>query len=101
MAVIDALRPAMVPGEPGRTIVRDVRAETHDDSSGNEALFVIVVLEDPPEGHESWAVEDLRSLRNAVRDVVSKQDLPHSWYVIFEPEHPDTEEEEDQLEFGV
>jgi hypothetical protein len=101
MAAIDELRPAMLGSAAGRTTVHDVRVETHDDSSGDEALFVIIVLGDPPEGTESWPVEDLRFLRSRVRDVLSRLDLPQRWYVVFEPEHQDLDEEEDQLELGM
>lgn len=97
MTVLDAIRP-MKHQTVGATIVRDIRVERQQDSFGEEAYFVVLVLADPPEGEDSWPLADLRSLRQAVREAIAArvQDLDATWYVVFEPEHPDLEDEDDE-----
>jgi hypothetical protein len=90
----------------GDTVVRDVRVDVREDAFGDEALFVVLVLSDPPEGHESWPVDDLRALRRFVRDYLTENtpDLATPWFVVFEPEHPDldaSEDDNEQLDFDV
>jgi hypothetical protein len=79
----------------GGTVVRDVRVERREDAFGEEALFIVLVLADPPDGVETWPVNDLRTLRRRVREHLSeKVDDRVPWFVVFEPEHPDLEDEE-------
>jgi hypothetical protein len=100
MTVLDAIQP-MKHQTVGHTIVRDIRVERQPDSSGEEAYFVVLVLADPPEGQDSWPLEDLRSLRQAVREAIAERvpDIDATWYVVFEPEHPDLEDDDEQLGF--
>jgi hypothetical protein len=80
-ATVEQLPPAL----------RDVRTEMREDSSDRAALFVVLVLANPPEGLDRWPVDDLWELRRIVRAAIAERlpqlDIP--WYVIFEPEHPD------------
>ena len=73
------------------TAVADVRVEAREDSSGEPAVFLVLVLSDPPGGAETWPVDDLWELRRIARQAVSRvaPDLDQPWYVAFEPEHPD------------
>jgi hypothetical protein len=94
MAVLEALRPALLDQHAGQTIVIDLRVEVQPDSSGDDALFVTLVLQDPPSGDGTWPVEDLRALRDLVRGALAEQDIPMAWYVVFEPAHPDLDEDD-------
>jgi len=79
----------------GDTAVRDVRVEVREDAFGEDALMVILVLSDPPDDQESWPVDDLRALRRRLREVLAPRldEIGMPWYVMFEPEHPDLEDE--------
>lgn len=106
MAVLDQLRPAMRTRSAGETVVRDVRVEWREDAFGDEAVFVVLVLSDPPGDQESWPVDDLRELRRHVRDYIAGRfpDFSMPWFVVFEPEHPDlgaTDEGPEQLDFEL
>jgi hypothetical protein len=98
MAVIDAIRPAMKDQTVGNTPVRDVRVETREDSFGEPAMFVVLVLADPPVGADSWPIDDLRAMKHWVRDFLSKLEIDIPWFVVFEPEHQDPDHE--QLHLG-
>jgi len=100
MTVLDAIQP-MKHQTVGNTIVRDIHVERQPDSVGDEADFVVLVLADPPEGEDTWPLEDLRSLRQAVREAIAERvkDLDATWYVVFEPEHPDLDDGDPQLGF--
>jgi len=106
MAVLEQLPPAMKGRTAGATIVRDVRVEFQPDSFGEDAAFIIVVLSDPPAGQDAWPVADLRAIRQSLREYIQSRapDLPIPWFVVFEPEHPDLDDSEDehgQLGFDV
>lgn len=87
----------------GGTLVRDVKVEFRDDSSDQEALFVILVLSDPPAGADTWPVDDLwelrRLTREAIADITKKLDpqweMP--WFVSFEPQNPELLADDDEL----
>ena len=97
MAVLEQLRPAMAAQRAGDTIVRDVRVEQGTDSFGEEALTIVLVLSDPPAGRETWPVEDLRALRDGLREILAPHldSLGMAWYVAFEPEHPELDDSDD------
>jgi hypothetical protein len=90
-ATVEQLPLALKGRSAGQTLVRDVRVEMRDDSSDRLALFVVLVLANPPKGLDHWPVEELWELRRIVREAIAEQtpqlDVP--WYVVFEPEHPD------------
>jgi hypothetical protein len=90
-ATVEQLPPALRDQSAGNTIVRDVRVEMGEDSSDRVALFVVLVLANPPEGLDHWPVDDLWELRRRVRAAITERlpDLDVPWYVVFEPEHPD------------
>lgn len=99
MVALEELRPGLKDREAGQTIIRDVRVDVQEDSSGAQAIFVVLVLGDPPAGSDTWPIDDLLALRTLVRDLMASRDLPMPWYVTFEPEHPELlESEDDQLE---
>jgi hypothetical protein len=73
----------------GETTITAVRADVREDSSERPALFVSLVLSDPPKGADTWPVDDLWALRRIVRDVMVEieaegelRGLP--WFVVFE-----------------
>ena len=101
MAVLDEIRPAVRDRHVGGTRVIDVTVEMREDSQGVDALFFTLVLGDPPEGHASWPLEDLRELRDVMREAVSRSNPPLPWYLSFEPEHPELEEDDPQLHLDV
>jgi hypothetical protein len=98
MATVERLPPALKDKSAGATIIKDVRVEVREDSSDRQALFVVLVLSDPPKRLETWPVDDLWELRREVRKVVAerlpKLDMP--WFIVFEPEHPDLLDEDDE-----
>jgi hypothetical protein len=99
-ATVEQLPPALRDQTAGNTIVRDVRAEMREDSSDRMALFVVLVLANPPEGLDHWPVDDLWELRRIVRAAIAERvpDLDVPWYVVFEPEHPDLDDGDEAQE---
>jgi len=100
MAVLDAIRPAVRDKRVRGTHVLDVRVEMREDSQGQDALFFTLLLGNPPAGHESWPLDDLRELRHVLRDAISSVDTPLPWYLSFEPEHPELDDD-DQMHLDV
>jgi len=98
MAVLEEIPLAIKDKAAGATLVRDVRVAVAPDSFGDDALFIILVLSDPPAGHDTWPVEDLRELRQFVREYLGSRltELGMPWFVAFEPEHPDLPEIDDE-----
>jgi hypothetical protein len=88
MAVAEQLPYSLKDRAEGTTRIEEVRVEMREDSSDRMALFVVLVLSDPPPGRETWPVEDLWALRRAVRQAISETEpeLSLPWFVIFEPE---------------
>lgn len=74
--------------EAGKTRVKAVRAEEREDSSGQCALFIVLVLSDPAKDQDTWPVDDLWGLRSKVRQaVVDAGTIAEPWFVVFEPEN--------------
>jgi hypothetical protein len=94
-ATIEQLPPALRDQSAGNTIIRDVRVEMGEDSSERVSLFVVLVLANPPEESDHWPVDDLWELRRRVRTAIAERlpDLDVPWYVVFEPEHPDLDDD--------
>ncbi len=92
MAVMEQLPDALkslAGQEAGETKVKTVRAEEREDSSGARALFIVLVLSDPPAQQDTWPVDDLWELRTKVREAVAQSEsIGEPWFVVFEPEHP-------------
>jgi hypothetical protein len=103
VVVLDQVSSEMRDRGAGATFVRDIRVVRRADSSGQDAIFFVLVLSDPPEGQQSWPVDDLRSLRRLVGEIIesleTEIDLP--WFVVFEPEHQDLDDDDPQLGFAV
>src|SRR5262245_57874820 len=93
-ATVEQLPPALRDQSVGDTIVCDVRVDMRADSSDRLALFVVLVLANPPKGLDHWPVDDLWELRRRVRAAIAER-VPHfdaPWYVVFEPEHPELDD---------
>ncbi len=90
-ATVEQLPLALKDQSAGNTIIRDVRVEMREDSSDRLALFVVLVLGNPPDGLDHWPVDDIWNLRRKVRTAIADRapNLDVPWYVVFEPEHPD------------
>jgi hypothetical protein len=87
----------------GRTKIKDVKVDFRDDSSEQQALFVVLVLSDPPAGEESWPIDDLWDLRRITRETIADitrrldPDWEMPWFVSFEPENPELLFDDDEL----
>ena len=103
MVVADRLPGELRDQNAGLTVVRDVDVEFREDSDGEMAFFVILKLSDPPSGAESWPVDDLWSLRRMTREAIDRikakrePEWSWPWFIVFEPEHPDLLNDDDQL----
>lgn len=103
MVVTEQLPGKLRDQHAGGTKVRDVKVEFRDDSSEQEALFVVLVLSDPPPGQESWPIDDLWDLRRITRETIAditkrldpNWEMP--WFVSFEPENPELLSDDDEL----
>src|SRR5690242_14050801 len=87
MAVAEQLPRALKDQNAGETWIKEVRVDVREDSSERSALFVVLVLSDPPHGAETWPVDDLWALRRIVREAMTElqPELPEMpWYVVFE-----------------
>jgi hypothetical protein len=72
MVVAEQLPRELAGQNAGKTTVKDVRVDLREDSSGRPALFVVLVLSEPPKGADTWPVDDLWKLRRVVRDAKAK-----------------------------
>jgi hypothetical protein len=79
----------------GTTEVKSIRAERREDSSGERALFFVLVLSDPPQDQDTWPVDNLWELRARVQGAVASTDIEEPWFVVFEPEHPEELDSDD------
>lgn len=102
MVVAEQLTHELEGLKAGETVVKSARAIPREDSSGRPALFVELVLSEPPKGAETWPVDDLWELRRMVRDVKARveaqaesarDELP--WYIVFESENYVSLDDED------
>jgi hypothetical protein len=102
MVVAEQLTHELEGLKAGETVVKSARAIPREDSSGRTALFVELVLSEPPKGAETWPVDDLWELRRMVRDVKARveaqaesarDELP--WYIVFESENYVSLDDED------
>jgi hypothetical protein len=106
MVVADRLPGELRNRNAGVTYVKDVKVELREDSSEEPAFFVVLVLSDPPTGHESWPIDDLWALRRITREVIDeiREELEPNWnlpwFIVFEPEHPELLNDDDELPFA-
>jgi hypothetical protein len=84
MAAVEELPNALRDRRAGRTTVSGVRVSFGDDSAGERAVYIELFLPEPPEGFDTWPVEDLWKLRRMVQRNLA--DLGTPWYVSFLPE---------------
>jgi hypothetical protein len=75
-----------------------------EDSSGQLALYLVLILANPPKGQATWPTDDLWALRRAALEAKtrveakSKDTIDLPWFVVFEPEKPAELEDEDLRE---
>jgi hypothetical protein len=118
---LDDLRPALkdrAKDSPEIAHLRDVLWELHKEDDGSTTIVFTFVLADPPDGMETWPVDELWELRRVAREVVPKSlekalaeaaveagttvdALPQfGWTVEFKPEHmPPLAPDDESLEF--
>lgn len=91
--VIEALREGVGSLRAGDYEVRDVVIERGSDSQGRDAVFLVVVLEDPTE--ETWPLDDVLALLRDIDDLAIKLRVPLRWYVRMEAATPPDFDPED------
>ncbi len=86
--LVAPLRAALTGVAAGDTKVKDALLRFDDDSVGAPALFVELILSNPPAEQGTWPVDDRRDLRRKVREKMSEvaPDLELPWFVTFQPE---------------
>lgn len=98
MATVEKLPDALRDRTAGTTRVVSARVRLGADSEGCPALFVTLVLSDPP--GDTWPVDDIWELRRSVQTVMSEvdPDIETPWFIVFEPENMEQQESDDMLE---
>lgn len=107
-AILDDLPPVLKSRAEGATkiaLLRDVVPRVRAEDDGTRTLVLTFVLADPPDGMDTWPVDELWELRRIAREVVPEKvakavasaareagttvdALPSfSWTVQFQPEH--------------
>lgn len=80
----------------GNTHIVGVTVRQGEDSNGDPALFVELMLSNPPRETGTWPVDDIWELRGIVREAVERlegSDAP--WFIEFEPEQAEEFSDED------
>lgn len=98
MATVERVEEALrEPPQVGGTRILAARVRLGEDSNGDKALFVKLMLSDPAPGHETWPADDLTKIRRAIRDVITAADpeLKVPWVISFVPESAGDLEPED------
>ena len=106
MPTVEELPAALTNQEAGGTRVVGARVSYREDSEGEPAVFVELILSDPPAGMDTWPVEDVWALRRAVREAIENLDpeLDMSWFISLAPEREEELDPEDtggQVEIDV
>lgn len=76
----------------------EVRLRRDQDSTGDEAWFVEVVLPNPDPDVGTWPVDDLIDLDRATRDKALEIGVSWPWYVLVKPETDEPQADEDELD---
>jgi hypothetical protein len=80
----------------GSTRIVGVTVRQGEDSNGETALFVELMLSNPPRDAGTWPVDDLWQLRAIVRDAVERLEVSDApWFIEFEPEEAEEFGDED------
>lgn len=77
--------------------VLEVTSIVEPDSDGVPAIFLRVLLTDPPEGSETWPLEHVLELRHAVLTRARERGIEVPVYVELSPE-TETAQEDDEPE---
>lgn len=87
-ALFDLLTKELSGRQVDSTQVKSVDLTRGRDADGSTALFVRLVLADPPEGTDTWPVDDVQHLRLLVRNAVLQMlhEEQVRWYVSFDSE---------------
>lgn len=118
---LDDLRPVLkdrAKDSPEIAHLRDVLSDLHREDDGSTTIVFTFVLAAPPDGMETWPVDELWELRRVAREVIPKSlekalaeaaakagttvdALPQfGWTVEFKPEHmPPLAPDDESLEF--
>jgi hypothetical protein len=118
---LDDLRPVLkdrAKDSPEIAHLRDVLSEPHKEDDGSTTIVFTFVLADPPDGMETWPVDELWELRRVAREVIPKSLekalakaaakagttvdalAQFGWTVEFKPEHmPPLAPDDESLEF--
>jgi hypothetical protein len=100
MAVAERLTTELNGSQSGKTEVRNTRVEFREDSSGDEAVYIILTLANPTAGQQTWPIDDLWALRREVREIKTEAEkdakdiIDFPWFIVFEPEKPSELEDE-------
>jgi hypothetical protein len=71
------------------------------DADDVPAIFLVLVLNDPPDGSETWPLEDVLSLRRSVLNQARELGIEAPVYVELSPEtEPDQEPDQEEDEAG-
>jgi hypothetical protein len=89
---------ALVGREAGVTRILGVHTREGQDSDGESAVFVDLLLTNPPGGRETWPVDDIWTLRELVREELSGLAVEGPWFIRFAPEDAGELEPEDTKE---
>jgi hypothetical protein len=92
------LQDALVGREAGSTRIIGVHVRQGEDSDGQPAVFVDLLLTNPPGDRDTWPVDDIWTLREIVRETISGLPVEGPWFIRFAPEDAGELEPEDTKE---
>lgn len=80
----------------GEVLVRDVTSEIVVDADGDAAVALVAVVADPRA--DTWPLDDVMSLRRAVREQANERALWLNVYVTLQPTTEDQQEDDEASE---
>jgi hypothetical protein len=99
MVVTDRLTDELRNSRVGKTEVRDAKVRVEENSEGQLALCIVLVLANP-KGRPTWPTADIWGLRREVLEIKTRLEEEHDevdlpWYIMFKSEKPAKMEAED------
>ena len=76
----------------GSIRVVEVQPRIDEDAEGNRAVFLDLTLSDPPEGEETWPVDDILELYREIDEEATELELTLPWYVTLQKQTPEEQE---------